>query len=124
MIHTCGSIQVHRRIREEHEERVRWIETRRDEAKHGKAWHGTARQAKPGQTRPRHAALCRAPSTLPPGHADADTDSDAATAAVRPLSRACTHVRVRVHHKADFEGRTWTRPLLNTRCGLQFESRD
>lgn len=61
-----------------------YVASRRD------ARGGTARHAKPLFAEPH--------LTLPAGSADADADSDAATAAaVRPLSRACTHVRMRTY---------------------------
>lgn len=66
-----------------------YVVSRRD-ARRGTARHGTARHARPLFAEPH--------LTLPAGSADADADSDAATAAaVRPLSRACTHVRVRTY---------------------------
>lgn len=63
-----------------------YVASRRD-ARRGTARHGTARHARPLFAEPH--------LTLPAGFADADADSDATTAAaVRPLSKACTHVRV------------------------------
>lgn len=52
---------------------------------------------------------------LPAGSADADANSDAATAAARCLYPNCTHVRVCVHRReVDYETRAM-RILLNIR---------
>lgn len=96
-VHTCMRCWIHVHVDTCMDTYVRRFQrgTRRACTSHrgetqDEAQHGTARHARPLFAEPH--------LTLPAGSADADVDSDAATAAaVRPLSRACTHMRVRTY---------------------------